>query len=66
MFFNNASNTNFYCKEEFISLYCYGVEYIENGILCSDIWSKQTLIDELQKGEVQIISVLYKTEWGEE
>ena len=35
----------------------FAVEYIENGVRCSDDWSERTLIDEIKKGEVEIISI---------
>lgn len=33
------------------------VEYIENGIRCSDHWTERTLLDEIRKGEVEIVGI---------
>lgn len=33
------------------------VEYKEDGVLCSDSWTEATLLDEIRKGEVEIISI---------
>jgi len=33
------------------------VEYKEDGVLCSDSWTETTLLDEIRKGEVEIISI---------
>lgn len=37
--------------------YPFFVEYIENGVLCSDTWSAETLNHELVTGEVKIVSI---------
>ena len=37
--------------------YRYFVEYIENGVQCSDIWSEKTLNEELNRNEVTITHI---------
>lgn len=37
--------------------YRYFVEYIENGIQCSDTWSERTLNEELNRNEVTITHI---------
>ena len=34
------------------------VEYIENGVKCSDSWSEKTLLDEIKRGEVEIVGIM--------
>jgi hypothetical protein len=34
------------------------VEYIENGTHNSDTWSEDVLLDEIRKGEVEIVGVI--------
>lgn len=37
--------------------YIYSVDYIENGVECSDTWSENTLNRELNSGEVTITHI---------
>lgn len=37
--------------------YRYFVEYIENGVQCSDTWSERTLNEELNRNEVTITHI---------
>lgn len=37
--------------------YRYFVEYIENGVQCSDTWSEKTLNEELNRNEVTITHI---------
>ena len=37
--------------------YRYFVEYIENGVQCSDTWSQKTLNEELNRNEVTITHI---------
>ena len=37
--------------------YRYFVEYIENGVKCSDTWSERTLNEELNRNEVTITHI---------
>lgn len=37
--------------------YRYFVEYIENGVQCSDTWSERTLNEELNRNEVIITHI---------
>ena len=34
------------------------VEYIENGFRNSDEWSEEVLLDEIRKGEVEIVGIM--------
>lgn len=34
------------------------VEYIENGVKCSDSWNEKTLLDEIKRGEVEIVGIM--------
>lgn len=34
------------------------VEYIENGIRNSDSWSEDVLLNEIRKGEVEIVGIM--------
>ena len=36
----------------------FGVTYIENGVLSSDSWSEETLLEEIRKGEVEIVGIM--------
>ena len=56
-----------YCDtKEYKDLYCYGVKYIENGIVCADVWSAKTLAQELLANEVLIVSVEHRSLWDTE
>ena len=37
--------------------YRYFVEYIENGVQCSDTWNERTLNEELNRNEVTITHI---------
>ena len=37
--------------------YRYFVEYIDNGVQCSDTWSEKTLNEELNRNEVTITHI---------
>lgn len=43
------ADKNFTCR--------YFVEYIENGVQCSDTWSEKTLNEELNRNEVIITHI---------
>lgn len=34
------------------------VEYVENGVKNSDVWVESVLLDEIRKGEVEIIGIM--------
>ena len=45
-------------KKMTIKMGWFFVEYIENGVKCSDSWSEKTLLDEIKRGEVEIVGIM--------
>lgn len=55
-----------FTSKNFKETYCYWVEYIEDGVKCSDWWSQKCLDEELKNGEVKITSVIHRSELDDE